>query len=137
MTTLPKPMVAVLDDEPEMLKALRRLLTGQGFCVETFASGKDFLAAVDSRRLDCLLLDLHMAEVSGFDVLEAFHSRHIHVPVIVITAHDEPGTELRVRALGANAYLKKPVDRDTLLATLKTVIPPPVGTITPSERTPA
>jgi DNA-binding NarL/FixJ family response regulator len=69
--------------------------------------------------LDCLLLDLHMAEVSGFDVLEAFRSRHIHVPVIVITAHDEPGTAERVGSLGAAAYLKKPVDRDTLLAAIE------------------
>lgn len=119
--TLPKPMVAVLDDEPELRKALRRLLTGQGFCVEEFASGQDFLAAVDTRPLDCLLLDLHMAEVSGFDVLEALRSRQIRVPVIVITAHDEPGTELRVRALGALAYLKKPVDRDILLAAINSV----------------
>jgi FixJ family two-component response regulator len=120
--TTPKPIVAVLDDEPEMRKALRRLLIGLGFCVEEFADGKDFLAAVDSRPLDCLLLDLHMAEVSGFDVLEAFRSRKIRVPVIVITAHDEPGTEQQVRALGACAYLKKPVDRDALLAAIKTVI---------------
>jgi DNA-binding response OmpR family regulator len=134
---MPKTIVAVLDDEPEMLKALRRLLTGFGFYVEAFASGKDFLAVVDSRPLDCLLLDLHMTEVNGFDVLAAFRSRHIRVPVIVITAHDEPGTEQRVRALGASAYLKKPVDRDTLLAAIKTVIAPPFGTITPSTRTPA
>lgn len=113
--TTSKPIVAVLDDEPEMRKALRRLLTGHGFGVEEFANGKDFLAAVNSRPLDCLLLDLHMAEVNGFDVLEAFCSRHVRVPVIVITAHDEPGTEQRVRALGACDYLKKPVDRDILL----------------------
>lgn len=120
--TTPKPIVAVLDDEPELRKALRRLLSGRGFGVEEFANGKDFLAAVDSLSLDCLLLDLHMVEVSGFDVLEAFRSRRIRVPVIVITAHDEPGTELRVRALGACAYLRKPVDRDTLLAAIQTVI---------------
>jgi FixJ family two-component response regulator len=94
----PKPVLAVLDDEPEMRKALRRLLTGHGFCVEEYARGNDLLAALGSRPLDCLLLDLHMEEVSGFDVLEAFHSRHIRVPVIVITAHDEPGTAARRRA---------------------------------------
>jgi FixJ family two-component response regulator len=115
----PKPALAVLDDEPEMRKALRRLLTGRGFRVEEYACGRDLLAALDSHPLDCLLLDLHMAEVSGFDVLEAFRSRHIHVPVIVITAHDEPGTAERVGSLGAAAYLKKPVDRDTLLAAIE------------------
>ena len=114
-----------------MRKALRRLLTGRGFCVEEYVSGSDLLAALGSRPLDCLLLDLHMSEVSGFDVLEAFHSRQIHTPVIVITAHDEPGTAERVRALGASAYLKKPVDRDVLVSAIGTALahstgnPPP------------
>lgn len=123
----------MLDDEPELLKALRRLLTGRHFAVEEFTDGKDFLAAVGSRRLDCLLLDLHMAEVSGFDVLAAFQSRHIRVPVIVITAHDEPGTEQRVRSLGAFAYLKKPVDGDALLSTIHAAIAHSLKTITPPE----
>jgi len=70
------------------------------------------------------LLDLQMAEVSGFDVLEAFRSRHIHVPVIVITAHDEPGTAEWVRSPGAAAYLKKPVDQDTLVAAIGAAISP-------------
>jgi CheY-like chemotaxis protein len=112
------PVVAVLDDEPEMRKALRRLLTCRGFRVEEYERGEDLLAALDARPLDYLLLDLHIPGINGFEVLEAFRSRQIPVPVIVITAHDEPGTAERVRALGASAYLKKPVDRDALLSAL-------------------
>ena len=113
-------VVAILDDEPEMRKALRRLLTSRGFRVEEYACGADLLAALDSRPLDYLLLDLHMPGINGFDVLESIHARQIPLPVIVITAHDEPGTAERVRSLGASAYLKKPVDRDALLAAIKT-----------------
>jgi len=120
----PKPVVAVLDDEPELRKALRRLLTGRGFIVEEYANGNDLIAAISSRPTDCILLDLHMPEVSGFDVLETFQSRHVHTPVIVITAHDKPGTVERVRSLGACGYLKKPVDRDALLAAINSVIIP-------------
>ena len=112
------PVIAILDDEPEMRKALRRLLTCRGFRVEEYERGEDLLAALVSRPVDCLLLDLHMAGINGFDVLEAFRSRQIAVPVIVITAHDEPGTRERVQALGACAYLKKPVDREALLSAL-------------------
>jgi FixJ family two-component response regulator len=110
-----KPVVAVLDDEPEMRKALRRLLTCLGFCVVEYERGEDLLAAVASHPPDCLLLDLQMPGLRGFDVLEIFRSRQIAVPVVVITAHDESDTEERVRALGAFAYLKKPVDRAALL----------------------
>jgi FixJ family two-component response regulator len=116
-------VVAILDDEPEMRKALRRLLTCRGFRVEEYERGEDLLAALGSHPLDYLLLDLHMPGINGFDVLEAFRSRQISVPVIIITGHDEPGTAERVRRLGASAYLKKPVDRDALLSALEAAKP--------------
>ncbi len=116
---MPPPVIGVLDDEADMRKALRRLLTSRGFRVEEYEGGEDFLAASDSRAPDCLLLDLHMPGVNGFDVLEVFRARQRPVPMIVITAHDEPGTEERVRALGACAYLRKPVDRDALLSAIE------------------
>jgi FixJ family two-component response regulator len=117
------PVVAVLDDEPEMRKALRRLLTSRGFGVEEYESGEDLLAALETHPLDFLLLDLHMPGVNGFEVLVSLHTRHFPLPVIVITAHDEPGTAERVRALGAAACLKKPVDRDALLAAIAAAKP--------------
>jgi FixJ family two-component response regulator len=111
--------VAVLDDEPEMLKAIRRLLACRGFRVDTYERGADVLAALESSpRPDCLVLDLHMPEMSGFDVLEAMRTRQVPVPVIVITGHDAPGMEERSRMLGAVGYLKKPVDRDDLLSAI-------------------
>ncbi len=113
-----QPTIGVLDDEPEMRKALHRLLACRGFLVEEYERGAELLEALGSRRLDCLLLDLHMEGVNGFEVLEAFLARKILVPVIVITGHDEPGTEEQARRLGAVAYLKKPVDRDTLLSSI-------------------
>jgi len=118
-----KTVIALLDDESDMLKALRRLLTGHGYCVEEYRCGKDFLATAGSRLPDCLLLDLHMPELNGFEVLEAMQSRHIALPVIVITAHHEPGTEQRVIALGAAGYLKKPVERESLLTAIERAIP--------------
>jgi CheY-like chemotaxis protein len=117
------PVIAVLDDEPEMRKALRRLLASRGFCVQEYACGEELLAALGSHLPDCLLLDLHMPGVNGFEVLEALRSRGLAVPVIVITAHDEPGTAEQVRALGVTAYLKKPVDRDTLLSAIEAANP--------------
>jgi FixJ family two-component response regulator len=116
-------VIAVLDDEPEMRKALRRLLGSRGFRVEEYGCAEDLLADMGSHTMDCLLLDLHMPGINGFDVLGTFRVRHIPVPIIVITAHDEPGTADRVRALGASAYLKKPVDRDALLAAIEAATP--------------
>jgi FixJ family two-component response regulator len=115
----PVPTVAVLDDEPEMLKAIRRLLACRGFRVDTYERGADVLAALEcSPRPDCLVLDLHMPEMTGFEVLETLRTRQVPVPVIVITGHDAPGMEERSRMLGAVGYLKKPVDRDDLLSAI-------------------
>ncbi len=115
-------VIAVLDDEPEMRKALRRLLTCRGFQVQEYERGADVLEAVVSHRFDCLLLDLQMEGVNGFEVLEVLLARQIHLPVIVITAHDEPGTAERVHGLGAVAFLKKPVDRDILLSSISAAL---------------
>jgi CheY-like chemotaxis protein len=64
-------------------------------------------------------MDPRMLGLDGFDVLETLRGRQIRLPVVVITAHDEPDTAERVLALGASAYLKKPVDRDALLSAIE------------------
>jgi FixJ family two-component response regulator len=121
MTRTP-PVIAVLDDEPQMRKALRRLLVVHGFRVEAYERGNDFLAALSSHPADCLVLDLHMPEVNGFDVLAAFESQRVVTPVVVITGHDEPGTAERALSLGASAYLTKPVGESALLSAIKSAI---------------
>ncbi|MEO8438752.1 MAG: response regulator [Spartobacteria bacterium] len=115
-------VVAVLDDEPQMRKALRRLLVTHGFRVDEYAHGDEFLRALPSHPSDCLVLDLHMPEVSGFHVLAAFANPRAAMPIVVITGHDAPGTAEQVHALGASAFLTKPVDESALLSAIRSVI---------------
>lgn len=114
--------VAVLDDEPQMRKALRRLLGSHGFCVEDYHCGSDFLAALATHPVGCLILDLHMPEVNGYDVLAEFQTRKIKPPIVVLTGHDEPGAAAHARSLGAFCYLTKPVDESALLAAILSAI---------------
>ena len=114
----PRPLIAVLDDEPNMCKALSRLLTTRDFEVVTFALGEELLASIAARLPDCLLLDLHIPGISGFQVLERLAAQQSPVPVIVITGHDQPGNAERVRSLGAVDYLLKPIKELTLLEAL-------------------
>lgn len=116
------PIIAVLDDEPQMCKALGRLLKTHGFRVETFALGAEFLASCASRVPDCLLLDLHMPDINGFEVLKRLAVQSISVPVIVITGYDQPGNAERVRTLGAVEYLLKPLNESQLIATIRKAI---------------
>jgi len=114
------PLIAVLDDEPNFCKALARLLKTHGFEVLTFTRGEEFLKACTSRVPNCLLLDLHMPGLNGFEVLERIAARH--VPALVITGHDQPGNAERVRVLGGLNYFLKPVNEHQLVAAIHDAI---------------
>ena len=88
-----RPLIAVIDDEEPVRKALGRLLQSAGMAVETFSGGGEFLAALGTHRPDCAVLDLHMPEMTGFDVLERIAETGARVPVVVITGHDSPDAE--------------------------------------------
>ena len=109
------PLVAVVDDEEPVCRALKRLLRSAGFDVATFGSGGDFLQSLRSRRPACLVLDLHMPRMSGFDLQEHLASMADPMPIVVITGHDTVQSRDRVMQAGAVAYLHKPVDDQALL----------------------
>ena len=88
----PRRRIAVVDDEESVRKALRRLLAAFDLDATTFASGRDFLDALTERRPDCLVLDLQMRAPNGFDVLAELAASGARLPVVIITAHDEPET---------------------------------------------
>jgi FixJ family two-component response regulator len=115
-----RPLIAVVDDEPRFCKALARLLKTYGLDVVTFTQGDSFLAACESRLPDCLLLDLHMPDSNGFEILERIAARGL--PVLVITGHDQPGNAERVRGLGAREYFIKPINETQLLVAIRAAI---------------
>lgn len=115
-------MAGVVDDEPQMRKALRRVLTSFGFDVREFGGAGELLESLASSDLDCLLVDLHMPGINGFELLEILSERRVRFPVIVLTAADEAGSEKRARSLGAAGYLRKPVDRNDLLAAIESAL---------------
>lgn len=108
-------LVAVVDDEESVRKALGRLLRAAGLDAHCYASGQSFLDAIEADLPSCLVLDLHMPGLNGMEVLERLGDRDPRLPTIVITGHDEPDTETRCLTMGAAAYLRKPVDDHELL----------------------
>ena len=114
MTKL-RSLIAIVDDDESVRRALTRLLRSAGLDVESFPSGDEFLESIPTRRPDCVVLDLHMPGLSGFEVQTRLAKSSTPVPVVIITGHDS--TETRARALAAQplAYLRKPVNDQTLL----------------------
>lgn len=119
------PRIAVVDDEADVLRAMQRLLRSSGYAVDVYATGEAFLHAVSGDCPDCpdcLLLDLHMPGISGFEVQARLNAGNCKVPVVVITGHDTAAAEGRAMAGGAVAFLRKPVDGELLLATIERAI---------------
>ena len=81
---------------------------------------------------DCLVLDLHMPEMTGFDVLDALSARDSRIGVIVLTANDTPAGRTRALCGGADAYLCKPADADVLIQAINDAMSYRAGPIRPS-----
>jgi FixJ family two-component response regulator len=110
--------VAVVDDEASVRKALQRLLRSVGMNVDTFPSGEEFLVSLPIIHPHCLVLDLHMPGLDGFEVLTRLSQSPIRHSAIVITGHDTPDARERTLDGGVAAYLVKPIDEHELLGAI-------------------
>jgi FixJ family two-component response regulator len=110
-----RPLVAVVDDDPAICKAIGRLITKSKFDVMTFTCGQKLLDMLQVRQPNCLLLDLHMPGLSGLDILRAMANAGMKLPVIIITGSDEPTSHAQCLAAGALAVLLKPLDPAEIL----------------------
>jgi FixJ family two-component response regulator len=108
-------LIGIVDDDASILRALSRLLGGAGFAVRAFGSAEEFLGLEHPETIDCLVLDIQMPGLSGFDLQERLAAARLPIPIIFITAHDDPLTRERARKSGAIAYLTKPFDAHALL----------------------
>ena len=118
-------MIAVVDDEESVRKAVVRLLHAAGFAARGFSSGDEFMKAWQADIPECVLLDLQMPGLSGTDVQRALNRAGARFPVIIVTAHDAPGMREECMREGAAAYLCKPLDERVLLSALSAAIGSP------------
>jgi FixJ family two-component response regulator len=102
-------LIAIVDDDEGVCRALKRLVVALEMDAATFGSGQAFLDSLPMLAADCVLLDLHMPGLTGEDVLRALTKAGSDLPVIVITGQDDPANRDLSMALGANAYLAKPL----------------------------
>jgi FixJ family two-component response regulator len=110
--------VAVIDDDGQFRVALLESLRSLGYDARGFASAEEFVVAKGEDSCDCVITDIHMPGMSGFDLKRLLAERHCKVPVIMITAHQEPGLEARAIASGAFCMLRKPFESSALVGCL-------------------
>ena len=115
MNTVQEGTIFVVDDDPLVRKALQRLLKSAGYFTETFPSAKEFLSSGNSSEGPaCIILDVKMPELSGFDLQEELSAASYAMPIIFITGHGDIPSSVRAMKNGAVDYLSKPFEDQDL-----------------------
>lgn len=116
------PTVYLVDDEPDVLRALSRLLRSDGLNVRTFEDGITFIAQVGQDAIGCALLDLSMPELDGLAVQRLMADMGCRLPVVFLTGNGDAIARAEAMQLGALAFLSKPVDADELLGAVRAAL---------------
>jgi FixJ family two-component response regulator len=116
--------VALIDDDAPVRKALARVLRSAGFGVMTFASAEDFLAHAPGATPDCLVLDVNLTGMSGVELNQTLRARGVGLSIVFITAGDDARTLEALSSAGVHTWLRKPIDRLTLIETVRRAIEP-------------
>jgi FixJ family two-component response regulator len=119
-----RSLVAIVDDDTSFLRSLGRLLRSAGYAVETFCSASKFLSAFPALSAQCLVLDVHMPEMTGLQLRERLADLGFCAPVIFVTANDTPETRDQARRAGSHGLLVKPFDQEVLLSAIHSALNP-------------
>lgn len=113
------PRVYLVDDDPDVRKAIGRLLESAGLEVASFASAQQFLDGCDRSAPACLVLDLAMPGLNGLELQAALEREASPLPIIFLTGRGDIATSVQAMKHGAADFLTKPVDEDTLLEAIR------------------
>lgn len=130
----PNGIIYLLDDEPEMVKALTRLLRAKKFEVRGCTSVRAFLDAGQLPETACLVLDVAMPELDGLELQRRLSHQGILIPIIFLTGHGDIPMSVRAIKAGATDFLTKPVDATALVRAVRTALRRPKAAIKPSWR---
>jgi FixJ family two-component response regulator len=116
---MPRSRVALVDDDPAVRRALHRLMVSAGYDVQSFADAGSYLTSPAVPPPACLLLDIGMPAMDGFELQSAMAGTEHDLPVVFITGHGDEDVRVQALAAGAIDVLFKPIDEATLLAAIE------------------
>jgi two-component system KDP operon response regulator KdpE len=127
---MPRPRILLVDDDPDLLRALRLRLRANNYEVTTASDGYAAIAAAQKERPALIILDLGLPVGDGFVVLNRLQNSDAlsGVPVIVLSARDPQNNEEKALKAGAAAFFQKPADNDELLNVIRVSIGPASAT---------
>jgi|SRR5476649_26811 len=115
-------LISVIDDDHAVRNGLSNLLRSAGYEAIGFATSADFLKYYAVYGADCIILDVRLKGISGLELLAQLVKSGCAPPVIVISGHGDPHMAAKAMDLGAVAFLRKPIDVDTLLTCIRHIV---------------
>ena len=117
-----KPLVRIVDDDPDQLASLEIMLSAEGWDVACYERASDFFAEDTPSRPGCLILDVRMPEISGLEMQEELNRREYPLPILFLTGHGDVDMAVHTLKKGAKDFLLKPVDAPRLLTSVATIV---------------
>jgi FixJ family two-component response regulator len=112
------PVVSIVDDDESVREALKGFIHSIGFRAEIFPSAEDFLASSNLDKTSCIIVDVHMPVMTGLELQCRLDSSRFRIPMIFVTAHDDPAVRVQALKGGAVDFLSKPFNADVLLSAI-------------------
>jgi FixJ family two-component response regulator len=117
-----KILVSIVDDDESVRDALKGFIQSAGFAAEIFSSAEDFLGSDILSKTNCLIVDVHMPVMTGLELQCRLRNDQSRIPMIFITAGDDPAARAQALQAGAVDFLRKPFAGDTLLDAIHTAL---------------
>jgi DNA-binding response OmpR family regulator len=108
--------ILVIEDETEMARGLKDILEFEGYDVATAENGREGLQAIGRREPDCIILDLMLPDIGGYEICEQIRQKKLNTPILMLTAKSQEYDKIRGFKVGADDYLTKPFSVGELLA---------------------
>jgi FixJ family two-component response regulator len=119
------PLIAIVDDDPSVRRAVQRLLRSFGMRAETFHSGESLLLAVEAcQSFGCAVIDVQMPGMNGLDVQRRLAVLGIALPLVFITAHESESIAELAMDAGAVGFLQKPFSDESLIELIRRALRP-------------
>jgi len=117
-----EPKILIVEDEREMARGLKDILEFEGYDVAIAGNGREALQSVVRREPDCIILDLMLPDVNGYQVCEDIRRQKINTPILMLTARAQDYDKIRGLEVGADDYMTKPFSVGELLARIKALL---------------
>jgi FixJ family two-component response regulator len=116
------PLISIVDDDWPLVEATVGLIQSVGYLAEGFRSGEDFLKSRYLLKTDCLILDIRMPLMEGFELQSTLAARNYRIPIIFVTSHDSENAQIQAAQAGAVAFLCKPFSQESLFRAVRSVL---------------